>query len=209
MNEFRSTKRDASSSRFGFCDSCGMEFYSKSEINRGPQGEPLCDDCYGEQVFPCDNCGKDFYFDDLTMVGDYELYCDKCLKSSNLKESAEDIDDNNFDEDAVEEGNRFFAEGKDYTWDERIAGPIHLDFDNWAVWSAVESVNILDYATEKPDGGYEVDKDAFMKAYMEAPVAYFVVDEDTGFIDWGPCDTDIEAKDFLNSKKDDWENDGL
>lgn len=118
----------------------------------------------------------------------------------------EDFDDNDFDEDGVEEGNRFFADGKDYTWDERIAGPIHIDFDNWAVWSAVESVNILDYATEKPDGGYDIDKDAFMKAYMDAPVVYFVVDEDTGFIDWGPCDTDIEAKDFLNGKQDDWDD---
>ena len=118
-----------------------------------------------------------------------------------------DIDDTDFNDVEVEEGNRFFADGKDYTWEERIAGPIHLDFDNWAVWSARESVNILDYATEKPGGGYKVDKDAVMKAYMAAPVVYFVVDEDTGFIDWGPCDTDIEAKDFLNGKQNDWEND--
>ena len=117
------------------------------------------------------------------------------------------IDDTDFNDVEVEEGNRFFADGKDYIWEERIAGPIHLDFDNWAVWSARESVNIFDYATEKPGGGYEVDRDAFMKAYMEAPVAYFVVDEDTGFIDWGPCDTDIEAKEFLNSKVEDWEDD--
>lgn len=119
----------------------------------------------------------------------------------------EDIDDNDFDEDVVEEGNIFFADGKDYIWEERIAGPIHLDFDNWAVWSARESVSIFDYATEKPDGGYDIDKDAYIKAYIESPIKYFVVDEDTGFIDWGPCDTDIEAKDFLNSKVEDWEND--
>ena len=143
-------------------------------------------------------------------TGDY-----RALLKMGLKESAslvnEDIDTEDFDddysEDGVEEGNRFFADGKDYTWEEKIAGPIHLDFDNWAVWSARESVNIFDYATEKPGGGYKVDKDAFMKAYMAAPVVYFVVDEDTGFIDWGPCDTDIEAKDFLNSKQDDWEDD--
>ena len=118
-----------------------------------------------------------------------------------------DLEDDIYNDNGVEEGDRFFADGKDYIWEERIAGPIHLDFDNWAVWSARESVSIFDYATEKPDGGYDVDKDAFMKAYMEAPVVYFVVDEDTGFIDWGPCDTDIEAKDFLNSKVEDWEDD--
>ena len=67
-----------------------------------------------------------------------------------------DLEDDIYDDNGVEEGDRFFADGKDYTWEERIAGPIHLDFDNWAVWSARESVNIFDYATEKPGGGYEV-----------------------------------------------------
>ena len=42
---------------------------------------------------------------------------------------------------------------------------------------------------------------------MAAPIVYFVVEEDTGFIDWGPEDNEIAAKDFLNGKKEDWEND--
>ena len=37
----------------------------------------------------------------------------------------------------------------------------------------------------------------------------FVVDTDTGFIDWGPCDTVKEAQEFLQSKVNDWENDDI
>lgn len=153
-----------------------------------------------------ENPGKVFYVK-------YDNVMEPCsdIKWKNGKKINEskstDLEDDIYDDNGVEEGDRFFADGKDYTWEERIAGPIHLDFDNWAVWSARESVNIFDYATEKPGGGYDVDKDAYIKAYIESPIKYFVVDEDTGFIDWGPCDTDIEAKDFLNSKQDDWEND--
>ena len=70
---------DGADDFYGLCDSCGAEFHSEREIKYGPQGEPLCSDCYGTEVFACDGCGKDFYFDDLTPTDDQELYCDDCL----------------------------------------------------------------------------------------------------------------------------------
>lgn len=127
-----------------------------------------------------------------------------------LKEAIDDeIDfETDLDDGEVEEGNVFFADGTDWVWEERIAGPIHLDFDNWAVWSARESVDIRDFIIGKNDnGGWDIDKEAYIKAVKSKPIVYFIVDEDTGFIDWGPVENEIEAKDFLNSKQDDWEND--
>lgn len=75
----------------------------------------------------------------------------------------------------------FFAEGSDYTWVERVSSVETLDFDNWAVWSALNQ-----------DTG---------------ETEYFVVEEDTEFIDWGPVDTEQEAKEFLQSKVNDYNMD--
>ena len=82
------------------------------------------------------------------------------------------------DDMGVESNKDFFAEGSHYTWMHRIGEVEHLDFDNWAVWSALNQ-----------DTG---------------ETEYFVVDEDTEFIDWGPVDTEQEAKEFLQSKVDDY-----
>lgn len=134
-------------------------------------------------------------------------------KSESLKEAIDDeIDldyETNFDDDdSVEEGNVFIEGGVEYAWIQREAGPIYLDFDKWSVWSAREYVDPRDFMTIHDDGkGYDFDGDAFKEKAMAAPITYFVVEEDTGFIDWGPEDNEIAAKDFLNGKKEDWEND--
>ena len=78
--------------------------------------------------------------------------------------------------DAVIPGNKFFSEGKDWTWKQSVAGPLHIDFDNWEAWEAISD---------------------------EGETGYFVVDVDTEFIDWGPVDTEEEAIEFLYSKSDD------
>lgn len=129
-----------------------------------------------------------------------------------LKEDIEDYVDveeySDFDDDVVEEGTNFIEDGTEWVWVERIAGPIHLDFDNWAVWAAREYVDPRDFITIHDDGkGYDFDGDGFKKKAMAAPINYFVVDEDTGFIDWGPVETQTEAQDFLNGKVEDWEKD--
>ena len=126
-----------------------------------------------------------------------------------LEEDNEDEEDFEYDDsDEVEEGVYFFADGENYAWVERIAGPVHLDFDNWAVWSAREIVPIQDFIIRKNEqGGYDIDKDAYIAAINSKPIVYFVVDEDTGFIDWGPVENQTEAQDFLNSKIEDYEND--
>ena len=82
-----------------------------------------------------------------------------------------------FDDGEVREGGLFDADGEEWEWLDSESDVVHLDFDNWQVWSA--------------SNGPEV--------------AYFVVDIDTGFIDWGPCDTLDEAKEFLDGKIEDWE----
>ena len=157
------------------------------------------------------------YPNDFEKAKNYIL---KILKNSMLKEAIDDeIDldyESDFDEDGVEEGNTFIEDGTEWCWIERIAGPIHLDFDNWAVWSARNwdqvqyAWNNIDIETRK-EAINNRDTDFFIElinsVYDEAEVAYFVVDEDTGFIDWGPVETQTEAQDFLNSKVEDYEND--
>lgn len=129
------------------------------------------------------------------------------LKES-LKEDFDDEYESDFDNNEVEEGNHVFADGEEYVWVERIAGPIYLDFDKWAVWSARVFVDPRDFMTIHSDGkNYDFDGDAFKEKAMAAPIVYFVVEEDTGFIDWGPEDNEIAAKDFLNGKQEDWDND--
>lgn len=87
-------------------------------------------------------------------------------------------------------GKSFFADGYDWKWFKQVGESVHLDFDNWAVWWA--------YRPEEEDNPESM-----------AISAFFVVDTDTGFIDWGPCDTVEEAQEFLQSKVDDWENDDI
>ena len=105
---------------------------------------------------------------------------------NNLKESWQDDDfmfELDVDDTEVSKGNTFIEDGQEFTWYERVSDVAHLDFDNWAVWSALNP-----------------NSNSF---------AYFVVDEDTGFIDWGPVDTESEAKEFLQSKIDDYNDDIL
>lgn len=85
------------------------------------------------------------------------------------------------DDFSVAEGKEFDAEGVEYKYIRRCGDVLHLDFDNWAVWEAENQIT--------------------------GEVAYFIVDEDTGFIDWGPVDTVEEAKEFLDSKANDYEDD--
>lgn len=105
---------------------------------------------------------------------------------NNLKESWQDDDfefELDVDDTEVSKGNTFIEDGQEFTWYERVSDVAHLDFDNWAVWSALNP-----------------NSNSF---------AYFVVDEDTGFIDWGPVDTESEAKEFLQSKIDDYNDDDI
>ena len=92
--------------------------------------------------------------------------------------------------DAVKTGIEFDAEGEEYVWFKPLSEIYHMDFDNWQLWSAIHRL----YDTYGTNDEHD-------------ELAYFVVDIDTGFIDWGPCDTEAEAKEFLESKYDDYLND--
>lgn len=101
-----------------------------------------------------------------------------------------DMEDWDEDNTTVTAGNQFIEDGYTWMWFKQCGDTVHLDFDNWAVWWA--------YRREDED-----DEDS------AAISGFFVVDTDTGFIDWGPCDTVKEAQEFLQSKVTDWENDDI
>lgn len=127
-------------------------------------------------------------------------------KRENLTEDVYD-EESDFGDGSVEEGDTFIEDGREWSWIERIAGPIHLDFDNWAVWSARDWDYIQEQIRPILLNKEELTTEKLIKIYDEAEVAYFVVDEDTGFIDWGPVENQTEAQDFLNGKVEDYEND--
>ena len=89
--------------------------------------------------------------------------------------------ESDFDDGEVMEGTSFITDGYEYKWIGRMGDSVHLDFDNWAVWAA-ENQDTND-------------------------IQFFIVEEDTGFIDWGPVDTAKEAAEFLQSKIDDYNED--
>ena len=105
-----------------------------------------------------------------------------------LNEDADNYESDGWDDDGVVQGASFFCDGYDWKWIRRIGDVEHLDFDNWAVWMAFRPED-----ENRPEGRNIVN--------------FFVVDEDTGFIDWGPVETEKEAREFLQSKVNDWEED--
>ena len=94
-------------------------------------------------------------------------------------------DDDHFieieDDYEVASGVHFIEDGQEYKYIRRIDDQ-YIDFDHWAVWEC-----------------QSVDDES-------ADPVYFIVEEDTGFIDWGPEDSREAAIDFLNSKLDDFED---
>lgn len=166
-------------------------------------------------------------FNEEDEIEDKEIHCSMVDNNGNvvsedsfkvkinesLKEAVEDevefdeFEETDFNDGEVQHGDTFIEDGREWTWIERIAGPIHLDFDNWAVWSARD----WDYIQEKIKpillNKENLTLETLTKIYDEAEITYFVVDEDTGFIDWGPVESQTEAQDFLNGKVEDWEND--
>ena len=104
----------------------------------------------------------------------------------NLSEDYEDdfdFEESDFDDNTVKAGKTFFENGCDYQYVSRVGEDVYLDFDHWAIWKVIN----LDSDTDE--------------------LEYVIVEEDTGFIDWGPVETREEAEEFLQSKIDDYEND--
>ena len=90
----------------------------------------------------------------------------------------ESIDFEDERDNEVRAGQTFVEGGTEYTWVKQHPYDIYLDFDHWTVWEAVSE---------------------------DGEKAFFVVDPDIGFIDWGPCETVKEAAEFYQSKIDDYE----
>lgn len=105
------------------------------------------------------------------------------LKFNKINEDIEDevtiVDDEVIEDASVQSGTHFIEDGLEYEWVEALSSRIDLAFDCWQVWSA--------------------------KQFLTQEIKYFVVDPDLSFIDWGPCDTEDEAQEFLQGKIDDYE----
>lgn len=137
--------------------------------------------------------------DDTTSVYNYddsitEVPYDQDKDSlSNNQESEDDIIEESYDDydyyesdsdGEVNAGDTFDYEGIEYEWVQQYGDVLHLDFDSWAIWEA----SPIDNDDDNPE------------------TRFFIVDVDTGFIDWD-CDTLEEAEEFLLSKEDDYVND--
>lgn len=98
----------------------------------------------------------------------------------------EEYDDyeSDFDDGDVTAGDTFDYEGTEYEWVQQYGDVAHLDFDSWAIWEACP----IDNDEDDPE------------------CKFFIVDVDTGFIDW-ECNSLEEAEEFLQSKIDDYELD--
>lgn len=145
----------------------------------------------GYNVYDKDNEMEDSGFKSIEQAKEFidSLNESKSLKESSYDEANDDdpddiqtyfYDDDSWEDAGVSARKDFEAEGQEFTWVRRHGDVEHLDFDNWAVWEA--------------------------HCYDDAETYYFIVDEDTGFIDWGPVDTLEEAQEFLASKVSDWED---
>lgn len=89
--------------------------------------------------------------------------------------------ESDFDDRDVYPGLTFIEDGKEWTYTGGY-DQIYIDFDHWQIWEA-----------------RDVDRDE---------LAFFIVDPDTGFIDWGPVETYEEACEFLYAKEDEaWDDD--
>lgn len=136
----------------------------------------------GYTIYPTD----DRDVDDIVSF----IAADQNLQPNKISKVKEDYDDDNDDDDDVKPNKGFSEGGAEYIWNGPIGDVCHIDFDNWQVWSANE------VSSENEE-------------IITSDNVYFVVDIDTGFIDWGPCDTAKEAQEFLNSKLDDAYDEGL
>lgn len=174
-----------------------MEAMLLKSIDELPQGES--DVPVHSFSLKNDTVDIDFYYDwnnETWYVIDHKPDLEESAIGDKVgsKLLGEDTDDDDpeyvsdFSDGEVESGMTFFEDGYDWKWVRRVGDVQHLDFDNWAVWMAFRPED------ESNPSGRNV-------------VNFFVVDEDTGFIDWGPVDTAEEALEFLQSKVDDWEND--
>ena len=101
----------------------------------------------------------------------------RIMKYNNLTQAYENDINNN-----VHQGQTFIQQGDQYTWVQSFQQySVQLNTgQHWVIWSA------------KNNNG---------------DLMYFVVDQQTSFIDWGPCQTLQECAEFLDSKQFDSDQD--
>ena len=66
----------------GYCESCDYIFYDEDEMNFGPRGEFLCDDCFNEQCFICPDCYETFWQSEAFMSINDDFVCERCFANS-------------------------------------------------------------------------------------------------------------------------------
>lgn len=132
----------------------------------------------------CPNCHKDpCECNPEDNSNEDGLYDDTENEDDIVEEEYNDYE-SDFDDRDVTAGDTFDYEGTEYEWVQQYGDVAHLDFDSWAIWEACP----IDNDEDDPE------------------CKFFIVDVDTGFIDW-ECDSLEEAEEFLQSKIDDYELD--
>ena len=125
---------------------------------------------------------------------------------------------------AVGPDGKYIQRGRDQKWVGKpakvtkkslwVAENLNEDFDadNTFIEDGVEyswlDKDITSHMSVGPDGFTEEWFLASAVSEDDGETYYFIVDEND-FIDWGPCDTEEEAREFLYSKDDDYDEDDL
>ena len=113
------------------------------------------------------------------------IFTQKVVEESKLTEAEDPTYENDdWEEDnglAPRFGRTFIEDGYEWKWMKKIGDAINVDGNKWNAWWAFRPED------ENNPQGRNVS-------------AFFVVDEEDGFIDWGPCDTPQEALEFLEGK---------
>ncbi len=68
----------------GFCEYCDMEFYYEDDINYGPNGEFMCEQCYEEKCFTCNHCYETFWNSESFELPDGDYVCERCFYNADV-----------------------------------------------------------------------------------------------------------------------------
>lgn len=71
---------------YGSCSCCGRRIYLDDTPYVGRYDEPVCDSCFQERCFVCDNCGSAYFKEDANYItyddGDDAMLCPHCYENA-------------------------------------------------------------------------------------------------------------------------------
>lgn len=63
-----------------YCVSCDCEL-DEDDVCYGPDGDPYCEDCWGDRFYSCEECGEIFDLDYVNIVDDGVMLCSDCAQN--------------------------------------------------------------------------------------------------------------------------------